>query len=64
MKIGLLSNSSETIGPKGVKFSGFDGGHLGVVIRKFGEDQSKTLPACGATFSQNFLVVVTTLMPE
>ena len=32
------------MGPKGLKFSGFDGGHLGVIIRKLGEDQSKTLP--------------------
>ena len=30
--------------PKGFNFSGFDGGHPGMVIRKFGEDQSKTLP--------------------
>ena len=32
------------VGPKGLKFSGFDGGHPVVVIRKFGGDQSKTLP--------------------
>ena len=26
------------IGPKGLKFSGFDGSYSGVVIRKFGEN--------------------------
>ena len=36
----LSGNSSHTIVPKGLNFSGFEGGgHLGVVIRKFGEDQ-------------------------
>ena len=32
------------IGPKTLKLSEFDGDHPGVVIRKFGEDRSKTLP--------------------
>ena len=40
MKFGLFKNSSQPIGPKGLKLSGFDG----VVIRKFGEDRSKALP--------------------
>ena len=31
------------IKPKGLKVSGFDGSHLGVVIRKFSEGQSKIL---------------------
>ena len=44
VKIGLFANSSQIIVPKGLKFSGFDGGHHGVVTRKFGEDQIKTLP--------------------
>ena len=51
------------IGPNRLKFSGFDEGHPGVAIRKFGEDWNKTLPV--RLFSpQNFLIVVTTLMPE
>ena len=41
---GLFAKSSQMIGPKWLKFSGFDGSHPGVVIRKFGEDRSKTLP--------------------
>ena len=41
MKIGLFDNSLQTIGPKALKSSGFDGG---VVIRKFGEEWSKILP--------------------
>ena len=32
------------IGPEGLKYTGFNEGHPGVVIRKFGEEQSKTLP--------------------
>ena len=44
MKIGLFNNFSQTIGPKGINFLSFDGGLPGVVITKFGEDQSKTLP--------------------
>ena len=32
------------IGPKELKFSGFDGCHPGIVLRKFSEDGSKTLP--------------------
>ena len=40
----LLGNYSQAIGPKGLNLSGFDGSHPGVVIRKFGKDQSKTLP--------------------
>ena len=36
----LFDNSSQMIGPKGLKFSGFDG----VVITRFGEDCSETLP--------------------
>ena len=31
------------IGSKGLQFSGFDVGHHGVAIKKFGEDQSKTM---------------------
>ena len=46
---------------KGIKFSGFDSSHIGAVIRKFGEDQSKSLPMGLFFLSQNFLVVVTTL---
>ena len=30
----LFGNSSQTIGPKGFKFSGFDGGHPKVVVWK------------------------------
>ena len=59
-EVWLVTNSSKTIGPKGLKFYGLDGGHPGVAIMKFGEDRSKTLLA-GLFFSQNFLVVVTTL---
>ena len=44
MKIGLYTNSSEMIGPNGLKFSGFYGSHPGLVIRWFGKSQSKTLP--------------------
>ena len=33
-----FSNSSQKIVPKGLPFSGFDGGHPRVVIRKFSED--------------------------
>ena len=40
----FFNNFSQTIRPKGLKFSGFDAGHPGVVIRKFSGDQSKTLP--------------------
>ena len=32
------------IGPIGLKFSEFNQCHHGVVIRKYGEDQSETLP--------------------
>ena len=46
------------IGLKGHKFSGFDGGHPGVITRKFGKDWSKTMPE--GLFFQNFLVGVTT----
>ena len=35
----LSGNYSQIIGPKGLKFSGFDGGHPGGIIKKFGEDQ-------------------------
>ena len=56
VKNGLLANSSQMIGPKGLKISAFDGDYPGVVARKFGEDRSKTLPV--ELFSQNFLVVV------
>ena len=34
----LFGNYSQTIGPEGLKFSGFDGGHPGDIIRKFGDD--------------------------
>ena len=34
----LSSNYSQLIGPRGFKFSGFDGGHPGDVLMKFGED--------------------------
>ena len=34
----FLGNSSHMIGPKGAQISGFDGGHPGDIIRKFGED--------------------------
>ena len=60
MKIRLFDNSSQMIGPKiRLKFEGFDGGYPGVVIRKLGEDWSKTLPV-GLFFSK-FQVGVTTL---
>ena len=39
----LLSSPSQ-IEHKGLIFGGFSGGHPGVTTRKFGEDQSKTLP--------------------
>ena len=45
---------------KGLKYTGFDEGHPGVVLRKLGEDQSKTLPI-RLFFTKRFLVVVTTL---
>ena len=48
------------IGSKGLQFSGFDVGHHGVVIKKFGEDRSKSLPM-GLFFLENVLVVATTL---
>ena len=38
----LSGNSSQTIGPKELKFLKSDGGHPEVVIRKFGEDWSTT----------------------
>ena len=44
MKIGYFANSSQMIGSKEFKFSVFDEGHPGVVIRKFGKDQNKALP--------------------
>ena len=44
VNIGLFANSYQTIGPKGLKYTGFNEGHPGVVLRKFGEDRSKTLP--------------------
>ena len=34
----LIGNSSQTIGSKGLKFLGFDGGRPGEVLTKFGED--------------------------
>ena len=43
LKIGLFSNSSQTIGPENLKYALFNEGDPGVVMRKFGEDQSKTL---------------------
>ena len=42
MKIGLFSNSSQTIRPKGLKISWFDGGHPRDVITRFSEDQFVT----------------------
>ena len=39
--------------PKVLKFSGFNGGHPGVVLGKFGEDQNKTL-LMGLFFSSKF----------
>ena len=54
----LFGNSSQTIGPKGLKFSGFDGGQPGVFIRTFGEDRSKTLTV--ELLFQIFLIGVTT----
>ena len=35
----LSGDSSQTIGPKGLTFLGFDGGHFGVAIGKFDEDR-------------------------
>ena len=35
----LFGNYSQTIGPKGLKFSGFDRGYPGDGKRKFSEDQ-------------------------
>ena len=46
------------IGPKKLKYRWFNEDHLGVVIMKFGEDQSITLPV-GLFPPKNFLVVVT-----
>ena len=40
----LFNDSSQSIGPKGLNFSQFNGGHPRVVMRKFSEDQSKILP--------------------
>ena len=42
MKVDLFANYSQMIGPKEFKFSGFDGDHPGVVIRKFGEVRIKS----------------------
>ena len=44
MKMSSFNNSSQMIGPEGLKLSGFGGGHCGVVRRKFSEDRNKTLP--------------------
>ena len=52
VKIGLFTNSFQKIGPKGLKYTGFNESHLGMVIRKFGEDPSITLP--WAISSQKF----------
>ena len=40
----LFGNYSQVIGPKVLKFSGFPGVNPGEIIRKFGEDRSKTIP--------------------
>ena len=43
--VGLFfGNSSQTSVPKGLQFEIFNKSHCGVVIRKFGEYLSKTLP--------------------
>ena len=52
MKIYLFNNNSQNNGPKRAQILGFDGGHHGVVIRKFGENLCKT--ACGAIFFNFF----------
>ena len=61
MKISLFANSSQTIGPKELKYAWFNGGQPGMVMRNFfGEEKSKILTM--AVFSlQNFQVVVITL---
>ena len=46
--------------PKGLQFSGFDGGSPGVIIRKFNKNQSKTLPV-GLYIFLTYLVGVTIL---
>ena len=40
----LYTNSFQMIGPKGLKFLRFDVGYHEVIIRKFSEYWSKTLP--------------------
>ena len=44
VKKGLLTNSSQMIGPKTLNFSGIDGDHPEVDIRKFSEERRRTLP--------------------
>ena len=61
--VGLFANSSRMIGPKGLKFLGFDGSHPGVVIRKFGEEQSRILHV-GLFFSLKYPGCDQNSMPE
>ena len=42
------------IGPKGVKFLHFDGGHPGVVKSKFGKDWRKEKPSLWGFFPLKF----------
>ena len=60
IKIGLFTNSSQTFGSKGFKYTGFNEGHPEVVISKFGQDQSKFLPV-GLFQPENVLVVIITV---
>ena len=54
----FFDNYSQMIGPKGFKFSGFSGGHPGMVMTKLGEDQfvQKLLPDDLAYVAQFFKV--------
>ena len=59
----MFTDFFQTIEPKGLKYTGFNEGHPGLVIRKFGEDQSKTMPV-GLFFSQKLPGCGHNSMPE
>ena len=54
--VSLFSNFSPKIGYKVCKLLRFHGGHLGMVMRKLGEDISKSLPV-GLFFPKVFLLL-------
>ena len=68
--VSLFSKFSPKIGYKVCKLLGFHGGHLGVVMRKLGEDISKSLPVEQFfpniflfLFFQKFLINLPKLLP-